>query len=107
MTRAFLTVHAHAHARRNVILAAPLPSMQHSQFPIDKLFAADSVITLLGKVDVTAFPWDERIAVGACQAKAIDACFDELQDKRSRLRSRRSHQAILQAVAEARPLAKD
>lgn len=89
--------------------------MQHNQFQIEGFLAADSVITLLGKLDVSAFPWDERIAVGAYQAKAIearlraaqgDARLKDYQAKRSGLRSRRSHQAALQAVAEARPLAK-
>lgn len=76
-----------------------------SQFLIDKLSAADSVITLLGKLDASAFPWDERIAVGACQAKAIEAWLEAYQGEKSGLRSRRSHRAVLQAVAEARPLA--
>lgn len=44
-----------------------------NQFLINGLSAADSVVTLLGELDVSAFPWDERIAVGACRAKAHDA----------------------------------
>jgi len=74
---------------------------RHSQ--IDSFSAADSIITLLGKLDASAFPWEERIAVGACQAKAIDAWFEAY--RRSRLRSKSSHRAVLKAVAQARPLA--
>jgi len=40
--------------------------------PIDRLHAAESVVALLARLDVSAFPWEERLAVGACQARAID-----------------------------------
>ena len=75
-----------------------------SQSLIDRLYAAESVITLFAQLDVARFPWDERIAVGACQAKALEAWFEAYPGERPRLRSRRSHQAVLRAVAETRPL---
>jgi hypothetical protein len=43
---------------------------------IDKLHAADSIVTLLARLDVSALPWEERLAVGACQARAIDEWLD-------------------------------
>jgi hypothetical protein len=41
--------------------------------PIDVMSAADSVITILGSLDVSSFPPEECIAVSVCQAKAVDA----------------------------------
>jgi hypothetical protein len=72
-----------------------------SQFLINRLSAAESIVTLLGQLDGSRFPWEERIAVGACQAKALDAWFEAHDGERSG----RCHRAVLQAVAEARPLA--
>jgi hypothetical protein len=40
------------------------------------MHAAESVATLLGRLDVSAFPLDEQIAVGECQARAIDEWLD-------------------------------
>jgi hypothetical protein len=42
------------------------------EFSIDKLRAADSIVTLLARLDVSDLSWEERLAVGACQARAID-----------------------------------
>ena len=84
---------------------APFSQMQHTQFRIGKLSAADSIISLLGGLNVSAFPWSERIAVGACQAKANRAWLEASQSEGLGLRSRRSHEAVLRAVAEARHLA--
>ena len=47
------------------------PGMKNSARAfVDRLYASDSVITLLGKLDVSKFPWEERIAVGVCKARA-------------------------------------
>ena len=46
------------------------------EFSIDKLHAADSIVTLLARLDTSAFPWEERVAVGVCQARAIDDWLD-------------------------------
>jgi hypothetical protein len=75
--------------------------MQSSQSLIDRLYAADSIIALLGQLNVSKFPWEERIAVGVCQAEAQKAWWEACRDAKPRLRSRRSHQA---AVHAARPL---
>ena len=40
--------------------------------PIDRLSHADSVIALLGGLDIERFPTDERIAVASLQVEAIE-----------------------------------
>lgn len=37
----------------------------------DPLYEPDSIIALLGKLNVSRFPWEERIAVATCQARAV------------------------------------
>jgi hypothetical protein len=41
-----------------------------------RLYAAESILTLFSQLDTSAFPWEERIAVGACQAKAANEWLD-------------------------------
>ena len=40
--------------------------------PIDRLSSADSVITLLGRLNVEPFPPEERMAVAQLQVEAIE-----------------------------------
>ncbi len=40
--------------------------------PLDRMTAADSLITLLGHLDVEKFPSEERMAVAIVQIEAID-----------------------------------
>ena len=40
--------------------------------PMDRLSCADSVITLLGRLNVERFPPEERMAVARLQVEAID-----------------------------------
>ena len=61
----------------------------------DRLYAAESILTLFSQLDVSRFPWEERIAVGACQARAanewLDVCRMERYARRlNRLRVRPS-----------------
>jgi hypothetical protein len=43
--------------------------------PIDRMTAADSVLALLGRLDVQKFPTDERMAVALVEIEAIDEWF--------------------------------
>ena len=63
---------------------------------VDRLYASDSVITLLGKLDVSKFPWDERIAVGVCQARATK---EWISTYCSQIRARRIHRLQREAPA--------
>jgi hypothetical protein len=57
--------------------------MDHpSPFPISRLSAAESVAALLGRLDVSAFPWEEKLAVGACQVRAIDEWLEAYSETR-------------------------
>lgn len=38
----------------------------------ERLYAAESILTLFAQLDTSAFPWEDRIAVGSCQAKAAN-----------------------------------
>ena len=40
--------------------------------PIDRMTAADSVLSLLGRLDVQKFPNEERMAVALVEIEAID-----------------------------------
>jgi len=40
--------------------------------PLDRMTAADSLITLLGHLDVEKFPSEEQMAVAIAQIEAID-----------------------------------
>ena len=50
----------------------------------DRLYAAESVITVLARLNVTKFPWEERVAVGACQAKAMSEWLEVYWSERVR-----------------------
>ena len=55
----------------------------------DRLYAAESVITVLARLNVTKFPWEERVAVGACQAKAMNDWLEVYWSERVRLKLER------------------
>ncbi len=57
---------------------------------VARMWRADSLIALLGKLNVDKLPPHERRAVGECQAKAVDewlAAYVDLR-KRGSIRSR-------------------
>ena len=61
--------------------------MEHpSRLAISRLSAAESIAALLGRLDVSRFPWDEKLAVGVCQARAIDEWIDAYSECRSETR---------------------
>jgi hypothetical protein len=61
--------------------------MQSSrQLLTDRLYAAESVITVLAQLNVTKFPWEERVAVGVCQAKAMSDWLEAYWSERVRLK---------------------
>jgi hypothetical protein len=43
--------------------------------PIDRMTAADSVLSLLGRLDVQKFPNEERMAVALVEIEALDQWF--------------------------------
>jgi hypothetical protein len=65
-------------------------SMQSaSQSLTDRLYAAESVITVLAQLNVTKFPSEERVAVGVCQAKAMNDWLEAYWSERVRLKLER------------------
>jgi hypothetical protein len=61
----------------------------------DRLYAAESILTLFSQLDTSVFPWEERIAVGSCQAKAANElsdlyCLERNARRLNRLRVRPS-----------------
>jgi hypothetical protein len=64
-------------ARGTVRELSPLSWMGSSiRSATHRLYAAESILTLFSQLDTSAFPWEERIAVGACQAKAANEWLD-------------------------------
>jgi hypothetical protein len=66
---------------------------------IDVLHAGESRLAILTMMNASAFPWEEQISVGVCQARAcrewVDACFaDEVREF-----AQRRHHAVLRAIA--------
>jgi hypothetical protein len=55
----------------------------------ERLYAAESVITVLAQLNVTKFPWEEQVAVGVCQAKAMNDWLEQYWSERARLRLER------------------
>lgn len=49
---------------------------------MDRMRAAESVATLLSRVDISAFPLKEQIAVGECQVRAIEEWLDLYAQRR-------------------------
>ncbi len=68
---------------------------------IDPRSAAESILSLLGRLNVANFPWAERLAVGAWQAKSLKACHAG-EEKPPSLKARRLHWAVLRALSESR-----
>ena len=59
--------------------------MADSEDTATRMWQADSVIALLGKLDVERLPFDESRAVGEVQAKAVDdwlAAYIDLRGRR-------------------------
>jgi hypothetical protein len=64
-----------------------MPSASHS--PNDKIDAAESIFTLLNRLNVSKFPWEERIGLAICQAKAMRDWIEAIRAARARLRYQR------------------
>jgi len=47
-------------------------SFAPSRHPIDRMSAADSIATILGRLDVERFPLGEQLAVATMQVAAIE-----------------------------------
>jgi hypothetical protein len=73
--------------RRVLSQAVPLNFRTHSL--TDKLYPAESVLTVLAQLDVAKFPWEERVAVGVCQAKALNDWLEVYWRERTRLKLER------------------
>ena len=50
--------------------------------PIDRMSAAESIATILGRLNIEKFPHEERMAVAAAQIAAIDEWLDAFLEKR-------------------------
>jgi hypothetical protein len=53
----------------------------------DRLYPAESVLAVLARVDLAKFPWEERVAVGVCQVKAMQEWLELFWSEQARLRS--------------------
>ena len=51
--------------------------------------AAESVFTLLARLDISKFPWEERIGVAVCQARAMRDWIEAVRSAKARLRFER------------------
>jgi hypothetical protein len=60
-----------------------------SHSPSDRIEAAESIFTLLARLDVSRFPWEERIGVGVCQAKAMRQWIEAIRSAKAHLRFQR------------------
>ena len=60
--------------------------MNASHSPIGRIEAAESVFTLLARLDVSKFPWEERISVGVVQARALREWIEAIRSAKARLR---------------------
>ena len=54
-------------------------SLRH---PIDRMAAAESVVSILGRLNVDKFPAEERMAVASVQIAAIDEWLDAYLERR-------------------------
>jgi hypothetical protein len=55
----------------------------------DRMQAAESVFTLLARLDISKFPWEERIGVAVCQARAMRDWIEAVRSAKARLRFER------------------
>ena len=60
-----------------------------SNAPNDKIEAAESIITLLARLNVSKFPWEERIGLAVAQTRAMREWIEAIRSARSRLRLQR------------------
>ena len=60
-----------------------------SNSPNDKIEAAESIITLLARLDVSKFPWEERIGLAVAQTRAMREWIEAIRSARGRLRFQR------------------
>jgi hypothetical protein len=51
--------------------------------------AAESVLTLLARLDISKFPWEERIGVGVSQARAMREWVEAVRSAKARARFER------------------
>ena len=58
-------------SRCNRVVSVPMQRAQH-RYPIDRMSAAESVLALIGRLDVEKFPPEERMAVAIVEIEAID-----------------------------------
>ena len=75
----------------------------------DRFYAAESIITLFSQLNISAFPWEEQIAVGSWQAKAANELIDIYRSERNarllnRLRVRQSPPMRARPFSMASPL---
>jgi mono/diheme cytochrome c family protein len=49
--------------------------------PIDRMTAAESIATILGRVNVEKFPYEERVAAATAQIAAIEEWLDAYLEK--------------------------
>jgi hypothetical protein len=62
--------------------------MAKTEDNLARMWKADSIIALLGKLDVDRLPLHESQAVGICQARAVDEWLAAYADLRRRERYR-------------------
>ena len=60
-----------------------------TQLRTNRLYAAESVIIVLAQLNVAKFPWEERVAVGVCQVKAMQEWLELFWSEQACLRSER------------------
>ena len=51
--------------------------------------AAESIITLLAQLNVSRFPWEERIGLAVCQTKAMRQWIEAIRSAKAQLRFQR------------------
>ena len=51
--------------------------------------AAESILTLLARLDISKFPWEERIGVAVSQARAMREWVEAVRSAKARLRFER------------------
>ena len=57
--------------------------------PQDRMQAAESILTLLARLDISKFPWEERIGVAVSQARALREWVEAVRSAKARLRFER------------------
>jgi hypothetical protein len=70
-----------------------------SDSPNDKIEAAESIITLLARLNVSKFPWEERIGLAVAQMRAMRQWTEAIRSARGCLR----YQRLFHRDASERP----